>query len=552
MDALAQNVGDSSIPKTDSTGDQPPDRSGVGYPQKVGARNSYLFVYHVFYLESLLMGDRHSVNQHRELLLATQKLISADTREDIAEIGVTVATDVLEMTHAAIHLYEEPRDALVPIAWSDSIEDVLDLPPALGDESLAWSVYQENTLQTFEELQTVDGAYNPETPFHSEIIVPLGDHGVLLISFVEAITIDESQRQIAEILGTNVTAALDRISRERSLRSFERAVEQSGHAIIITDTAGTIEYVNPAFEELTGYAAEEAIGRNPRVLKSDAHDPAFYEEMWETILGGEVWQNEIVNERKDGERFVVDQTIAPIYDGDGTIKRFVAVNKDITDLKERERNLELLSQVVRHDIRNDLQLIQGYTDLLEDHVSSDGQQYLGTIQENVRTAIDLTQTARELSEVILKSEETNYPVSLDRTLRQQIEVFRADHPDATVRIDEPLPRIDVTANTMLDSVFRNLLQNAVQHTDKETAVVIVSADRQDDDVTIRVADNGPGIPDPKKEKMLQEGTKGLESAGTGIGLYLVQSLVTSYDGEVRIEDNTPEGAVFVVRLPVAE
>jgi PAS domain S-box-containing protein len=134
-------------------------------------------------------------------------------------------------------------------------------------------------------------------------------------------------------------------SRERSsssveLQTFREAVENAGHSIYWTDLNGTIEYVNPAFEEQTGFSPEEAVGSNANILQSGVHDDLFYERLWDTILSGDVWEGEIVNERKDGERYVVRQTISPIVDDSGEIFRFVAVNEDITELKEYHEELQ--------------------------------------------------------------------------------------------------------------------------------------------------------------------------------------------------------------------
>lgn len=122
--------------------------------------------------------------------------------------------------------------------------------------------------------------------------------------------------------------------------TFRRAVEHAGHPMYWTDTTGTIEYVNPAFEAQTGFAAEEAIGSNASILQSGVHDDRFYEQLWDTLLAGEVWEGEVVNERKDGERYIVSQTISPITDGSGEIVRFVAVNEDVTELRAYQDRLE--------------------------------------------------------------------------------------------------------------------------------------------------------------------------------------------------------------------
>jgi PAS domain S-box-containing protein len=130
--------------------------------------------------------------------------------------------------------------------------------------------------------------------------------------------------------------------REQDLHQFKEAIEATSHSIYITDPDGTIEYVNPAFESTTGYTAEEAIGRNPRILKSGEHDEELYEELWETIRAGDTWQGELVNSTKDDDRYGVNQTITPVTTDEGEITNFVAVNADITERRQREHRFEAL------------------------------------------------------------------------------------------------------------------------------------------------------------------------------------------------------------------
>jgi diguanylate cyclase (GGDEF)-like protein/PAS domain S-box-containing protein len=132
------------------------------------------------------------------------------------------------------------------------------------------------------------------------------------------------------------------------LEHYREAVEQAGHSIYVTNREGTILYVNPAFEETTGYSADEALGSKPNLLKSDQHDESFYENLWNTILNGTVWRGEVINEKKDGTHYVVDQTIAPIMDeSENQPKAFVAVNHDITDRKQYEEALEEHEQTLQ-------------------------------------------------------------------------------------------------------------------------------------------------------------------------------------------------------------
>jgi len=121
------------------------------------------------------------------------------------------------------------------------------------------------------------------------------------------------------------------------------ALESAANAIVICSPGGTIEWVNPAFERLTGYSKEEALGKTPRILKSGVHEASFYEELWRTVHAGSVWSGEITNRRKDGSLFIEDITITPLKDGRGRITRFIAVKQDITARKQAERKLAALA-----------------------------------------------------------------------------------------------------------------------------------------------------------------------------------------------------------------
>jgi PAS domain S-box-containing protein len=134
---------------------------------------------------------------------------------------------------------------------------------------------------------------------------------------------------------------------ERELQTFREAVENAGHAIYWTDPEGIIEYANPAFEEMTGYDHKEVVGEPSNILQSGIHTDEFYETMWETITDGETWENELVNKRKDGEQYSIHQSISPILDDDGAVQRYVAVNRDITDRKERQKQLNALFETTR-------------------------------------------------------------------------------------------------------------------------------------------------------------------------------------------------------------
>jgi PAS domain S-box-containing protein len=117
---------------------------------------------------------------------------------------------------------------------------------------------------------------------------------------------------------------------EEANRRLSSIIEQTEDTVVVTNREGVIEYVNPAFERLTGYTKEEVLGKTPRVIKSGLHNEQFYREMWETILRGQVFQREIANRKKNGELFYEVKTITPLRDAQGNITHFVATGKDIT------------------------------------------------------------------------------------------------------------------------------------------------------------------------------------------------------------------------------
>lgn len=163
----------------------------------------------------------------------------------------------------------------------------------------------------------------------------------------------------------------------------------------------------------------------------------------------------------------------------------------------------------------------------------------------------MTETARDVAENILRGDDEPESVSLPAHLHEQLHDARESYPNAGFEVQGTVPELSVLGNDLLGSVFENCFRNAVQHNDTDEPQIVVTVSTTDETATVRIADNGPGVPDNRKEAVFGRGKKGPDSAGTGIGLYLVHSLVDDYGGAVRIEDNDPRGAVFVIELPLA-
>jgi PAS domain S-box-containing protein len=245
-------------------------------------------------------------------------------------------------------------------------------------------------------------------------------------------------------------------------------------------------------------------------------------------------------------------------DADGDPIRAVGIHLDIDERKTSQRtiehqrdNLEVLNQVVRHDVRNALHLVLAHGDMLDDYVGEDAEEHIRQILEAGREAVDITRTAGDVTKVLLRSDADRKHVALRPVLEDQIEDVRARHERAIVSVETTIPNVDVLGDDMLESVFRNVLTNAIVHNDTELPKVALSATTDNGVVRVRVADNGPGVPDEQKQTIFEEGEKSLDSEGTGLGLYLVETLVDRYGGAVWVEDNEPAGSVFIVELPRA-
>ncbi len=266
----------------------------------------------------------------------------------------------------------------------------------------------------------------------------------------------------------------------------------------------------------------------------------------ETLAGETIWGAVTAIAREVGGETVIDGVVQDITER----KRFQQ------RLKEQRDNLDVLNQMLRHDIRNDLQLVTAYADFLTDHVDDEGREHIETIQEGAMHAVELTRTARSIADVMLTTDGERQQVDLANALETELDDVRSTYSEAVITVSGTVPSVAVWANEMLGSVFRNLLTNAVQHNDTEIPKVEVSTTEREETVAVRIADNGPGVPDSQKDTIFGRGEKGLESEGTGMGLYLVKTLVEMYGGDVAIEDKTAgnagddsDGAVFVVELP---
>lgn len=358
---------------------------------------------------------------------------------------------------------------------------------------------------------------------------------------------------------------------EEKLRVMSRALEASPAMVVITGRDGNIQYANPRFQEVTGYSMAELEGRNPRIVKSGKKTAEEYKLLWDTILSGKTWKGEMENRRKDGTRYWALASIAPILDEEGRITHFVAVEEDITELRQAKEAAEKASQAkseflssMSHELRTPLNAILGFAQIMESspreplteaqkkavgHIIRGGRHLLELINEILELArIESGRVALSIEPVKLK------PVVAEcLSLAQPLGERRGIRIDVEGDICEAAVLADYTR---LKQVLLNLLSNAVKYNRDKGRVILRCSQCGGTKRRIEVEDSGPGIPGDRLDELFEPfnrlGAEASAVEGTGIGLSLAKKLVEMMDGEIGVASEEGKGSLFWVELPMAE
>jgi PAS domain S-box-containing protein len=368
----------------------------------------------------------------------------------------------------------------------------------------------------------------------------------------------------------------ERRSAEQEFRKLYRAVMQSPASIIITDTKGAIEYVNPKFTETTGYLAAEVLGKSPAILKSGQTPAEVFQGMWEAITGGQPWHGEFINRKKSGEYYYEAASVAPVTDLDGIITHFVAVMEDVTERKKAEqevrrlnaevaaraseleaanRELEAFNYSVAHDLRQPLNIINGYCQgikmLCGDQLGAEchellQQAYNGTLR--MSRLIDALLHFSRLGHVEPRRE----LIDLSGLVHGVAEELMLAHPERQVdfRIADGIMAMG-DAN-LLRVAFVNLLGNAWKYSATAEKSIIEFGVKEIEGVpTYFVRDNGAGfdMADAHKLFIPFQRLPGAEHIrGFGIGLATVERVIQRHGGKIWAEGAPGKGACFYFTL----
>jgi len=362
---------------------------------------------------------------------------------------------------------------------------------------------------------------------------------------------------------------------EESLRKLSRAVEQSADSVVVTDRTGIIEYVNPAFEALTGYGHEELCGKTPRILKSGEQGPEIYQEMWRTILSGSVFRGILVNRKKSGELYCTEESISPVRDAEGRITHFIANSRDLTDRMSLQAQLIQAQKMdaigrlaggVAHDFNNLLTIITSYSELALDATPEESAVVpkLREILAAARRASELTRQLLAFSRKqpqALRVADLNQVIAdiaktLPRLIGEDIEFsFEPGQGLGRVRVDP----------VQIEQILMNLASNARDampqggHLRIETSGVTL-----DDEyihgkpavipkgryVRITISDDGGGIPPEDLPHIFEPFyTTKAPGEGTGLGLATVYGIVKQNKGFIWVYSEPDQGTVFRIYLP---
>jgi len=359
---------------------------------------------------------------------------------------------------------------------------------------------------------------------------------------------------------------------EQKLRELSTAVEQSPASIIITDKSGAIQYVNPSFCRLSGYAEEEVLGRSPGLLKSGDKPEEEYAKLWKTIAEGRTWQGEFRNRARSGDFYWVSALISPIFDHNGTISHFVAFQEDITAKKEIENELlrakiqaesanEAKSQFlanISHEIRTPLNGIIGMCSLLLDsQLAREERVYAETISNSANSLLEIINQILDFSKIESGALELEHIVfDLQRIIHQVLGLFTSQAMDKGLQLDHTLepgvPQTLVGDPVRLQQVLMNLLGNGVKFTESGSVKLSVSPQFEDGNAVMlkfEIHDTGPGIPEDKRQTIFEpfiqaDGSTTRKYGGTGLGLSICKQLVEMMGGQMGVDTQTGCGAKF--------
>ena len=366
-----------------------------------------------------------------------------------------------------------------------------------------------------------------------------------------------------ELREAGVRAARRREEEERIRLSA--AIESAADAVAITDPRGAIQYVNPAFEKVTGYSREETLGRDLHLLDSGKHnDESMQQEVRTAFRRGEAWTGRRLQKRKDGSLYYEDSTLFPVAGTEGAVINYVVIKRDVTEKLRLEsiaeavntmNNIGFVFSGVRHEIGNPINSLQMILSImrgkLENLSQDDIRRYLERMAVETSKVVYLLNTLKSFNMYErLNLQSIHLPAFMEKFLALVSEDLAVKGVNLTADLGAQAGKVCADPRA-LQQILLNLLSNAADATEgRDGARIAISAARDADRVRIQVADNGQGIPEDKRKDVFKPFFT-TKPHGTGLGLVIVQKMLARMDGTIAIESSLPTGTTVELCLPAA-
>lgn len=371
-------------------------------------------------------------------------------------------------------------------------------------------------------------------------------------------------QEVLESRTLELEEAQNKIEQEmQNVRKFQKAVDSSTEAVSITTPDGAIVYVNPAWTALNGFTEAEALGRNPRLLKSEDTKPDIFVAMWEKIAAGVPFHTEdVMNRRKDGSVYQAELSIFPIREGSQTLF-YVALTQDITLRKDVDRAKTEFVSLASHQLRTPLSAIRWYSEMLLSkyvgELNEKQRQYVKEIYSGNLRMVELVNALLNVSRIDLgtfavEPEPVNLVEICDSVIMELTPGIN-ERKQTIERIYSSAPGTYIADPKLIRIVFQNFLSNAVKYTQPEGHVAVEIATKENN-LYIRVTDNGYGIPKAQHSKIFEklfraDNVRQKDTEGTGLGMYIVKAIVESSGGKIWFDSEENQGTTFHVLLPMS-
>jgi len=365
---------------------------------------------------------------------------------------------------------------------------------------------------------------------------------------------------------------------QEDLSNFKEALDKSAN-VLITDTEGSIVYVNDDFCKVSQFSRDELLGENPRIVSSYYHDKEFFKKMWDTIQDGKAWTGDIKNKAKDGSYYWSKATISPLLGDDGKPEQYIAILTDITNQKileeklsealknvqESELQKEEFSSMMTHELNTPLVPIKGYCEMLKDvetfgTLNNDQIDFISKIESNATLLERLISDLLDVQKLDMKKmnfliTEFNLDEFMDELRENNKHLMKNKNIDFTVKYPKNL--ILNSDKQRLRQVLDNLVRNSVDFVPSKDGKISVEAKLKGNNLIFAVHDNGPGIPKEKQsnifKKFYQIDTSATRKhGGTGLGLVICKGIAEGLKGKIWLESEAGKGTSFFIYLPASE